>query len=123
MYLLALVLSALDIFGWGGRASDAAEDPPELDCRGPLEELRAAGAGPLDTTGGGVGVWGPVEAGGAGGDTGTESDPRAPVDEADINQYLGKHNHKFNLNSITKDTTCIKLLSILQYGRVKIKNM
>lgn len=89
--LLALVLSALDIFGWGGRASDAAEDPPELDCRGPLEELRAAGAGPVETTGGGVGVWGPVETGGAGGGTGTESDPRAPVDEADINQYLVFH--------------------------------
>lgn len=93
VYLLALVLSALDIFGWGGRPSDATEDPPELDWRGPLEELRAAGAGPVETTGGGVGVWGPVEAGGAGGDTGTESDPRAPVDEADINQYLKEYSN------------------------------
>lgn len=45
-------------------------------------------AGAIDTTGEVVGVWGPVVTGGTGVDTGTESDPRAPVGGADINHCL-----------------------------------
>lgn len=46
------------------------------------------GVEPVDTTGEVAGVWGPVVTGGRGGDTGTESDPRAPVDCADINHCI-----------------------------------
>lgn len=86
--LLALVLSAFDILGLDERPSLATEERAELECRVVPLELCVTGVEPVETTGEDVGVWGPVVAGGRGGDTGTESDPRAPVGVADINHCI-----------------------------------